>query len=119
QKLSLNVNISKDMLIESIVQSEILDGKDKDAAEAKAKLQVQMVAQEGVKHKILTDKNGIIGLDFHYADDKVKLNDKESSLHQFLLDNGLAGTYDGQDGEQNQHDDESDAELPAVKSEVK
>ncbi|MDC9580506.1 YdgA family protein [Xenorhabdus sp. PR6a] len=119
QKLSLNVNISKDMLIESIVQSEMLDGKDKDAAEAKAKLQVQMVAQEGVKHKILTDKNGIIGLDFHYADDKVKLNDKESSLHQFLLDNGLAGTYDVQDGEQNQHDDESDAELPAVKSEVK
>lgn len=90
QKLSLHINIPKAMLIESIAQSTMLDGKDKATAEAQAKQQVQIMTQEGIKYNILTDKDGIIGLNFLYANDKVKLNDKESSLHQFLLDNGLA-----------------------------
>ncbi|PHM60269.1 YdgA family protein [Xenorhabdus ishibashii] len=89
QELSLNINVPKAMLIESIAQSTMLDGKDKAAAEAQAEAQVQMITQEGIKYKILTDKDGIIGLNFHYANDKVNLNDEESNLHQFLLDNGL------------------------------
>ncbi|CAM3872256.1 YdgA family protein [Xenorhabdus thuongxuanensis] len=103
QELSLHINLPKAMLIESIAQSTMLDGKDKAVAEAQAEQQVQMITQQGVKYKILTDKDGVIGLNFHYANDKVNLNDKESNLHQFLLDNGLAGTYD-----------DADAELPVV-----
>ncbi|PHM74207.1 YdgA family protein [Xenorhabdus kozodoii] len=106
--LSLHVNVPKAMLIESIAQSAMLDGgKDKAAEEAKATQQVQLMTQQGIKYKVLTDNNGIIGLNFDYANDKVKLNNKESNLHQFLLDNGFAGTYDDADanGEQNQHDE--------------
>ncbi|OKP03298.1 YdgA family protein [Xenorhabdus eapokensis] len=89
QELSLHVNVPKAMLIESIAQSAMLDGKDKATAEAQAEQQVNMITLGGVKYKILTDKDGIIGLNFHYANDKVKLNNQESNLHQFLLDNGL------------------------------
>ncbi|WFQ80584.1 YdgA family protein [Xenorhabdus sp. SF857] len=113
QELSLHINVPKAMLMESITQSAMLDGQDKAAAEAQAEQQVKMMTQKGVQNKILTDKDGIIGLNFHYTNNKVKLNDKESSLHQFLLDNGLAGSYDEADGEQNQHDD-TKAELPFV-----
>ncbi|MDC9603839.1 YdgA family protein [Xenorhabdus griffiniae] len=90
QELSLHINVPKAMLIESIAQSAMLDGQDKDTAEAQAEQQVEMIIQKGIEYKILTDKDGIIGLNFLYANDKVKLNDKESNLHQFLLDNGLA-----------------------------
>ncbi|MBC8953565.1 YdgA family protein [Xenorhabdus sp. PB62.4] len=105
QDLSLRVSVPKAMLIESITQADILDGADKAAAEAKAKQQVQMLAQKGIKQKILTDENGVIGLNFQYADDKVKLNNKESSLHQFLLDNDLVSSYDDDNGEQAPHGD--------------
>ncbi|MDX7992257.1 YdgA family protein [Xenorhabdus littoralis] len=101
QELSLRVSLPKAMLIESIAQADELDGKDKATAEAKAEQQVNILTQQGIKYKILTDENGIIGLNLHYNNDKVKLNNKESNLHQFLLDNGLIGPYDG---EQNQSD---------------
>ncbi|MDC9590067.1 YdgA family protein [Xenorhabdus sp. XENO-10] len=110
KELSLNINVPKAMLIESIVQADELDGKDKTAAKIKAEQQVQTVVLLG--SKFLTAKNGVIGLNFHYANDKVKLNDKESSLHQFLLDNNLSGSYDDADGIESQHDDK--AELPVV-----
>ncbi|SFN55441.1 YdgA family protein [Xenorhabdus japonica] len=108
--LSLNINVPKAMLIESIAQADELNGKDKATAEIEAERQVLTVAVLG--SKFLTVKNGVIGLNFHYANDKVKLNDKESSLHQFLLDNGLSGSYDDTDGIESQHDDK--AELPVV-----
>ncbi|OTA20095.1 hypothetical protein Xbed_01811 [Xenorhabdus beddingii] len=111
QSLSLHINVPKAMLVESITQADVLGGEDKTAAEAKAKQQVNTLAQEGIKLNVLTDENDVIGLNFHYADDKVKLNSKETSLHQFLLDNGLVGSYDDADGEQNQHDD---AETPVT-----
>ncbi|SFU89347.1 YdgA family protein [Xenorhabdus koppenhoeferi] len=110
QELSLQINIPKAMLIESLTQTEVLEGKDKTAAEAKAEKQVQQLTQEGLKYKIITDENSVIGLNLHYAKDKVKLNNKESSLNQFLLDNGLGGSYDGIDSEQN-----DETELPTVK----
>ncbi|MBI6550540.1 YdgA family protein [Xenorhabdus lircayensis] len=112
QELSLRVNVPKAMLIESITQAEVLDGKDKAAAETEAEQKVQMIAQKGIESKILTDENGVIGLNLHYANDKVKLNNKESNLHQFLLDNGFIGPYDDTDGERNQHDEET--KLPVV-----
>ncbi|OTA14685.1 hypothetical protein Xvie_03516 [Xenorhabdus vietnamensis] len=108
--LSLNINIPKAMLIESIAQANELDGKDKAATKIEVEQQVQAVVRNG--SKFITNKNGVIGLNFHYANDKVKLNDKESSLHQFLLDNSLAESYDDADGEESQHDNES--ELPAT-----
>ncbi|PHM45418.1 hypothetical protein Xmau_01068 [Xenorhabdus mauleonii] len=103
QDLSLRINIPKAMLIESIAQADELDGKDKATAEAQATLSVQMIAKGG--EKFITDKDDVLGLNFNYSNDKVELNGKESSLHQFLLDNGLADSYDGTDGEQNQHDE--------------
>ncbi|PHM47891.1 YdgA family protein [Xenorhabdus miraniensis] len=105
QDLSLRVSVPKAMLVESITQADILDGADKTAAEAKAKQQVQMLTQEGIEQKILTDENGVIGLNFQYANDKVKLNNKESSLHQFLLDNELVSSYDDNNGAQDPHGD--------------
>ncbi|CEE89951.1 conserved hypothetical protein; putative exported protein [Xenorhabdus nematophila str. Anatoliense] len=116
QELSLNVNIPKAMLIESLTQAEILEGEDKAAAETSAEQKVQKLTQNGLKLKLITDENGVIGLNLHYAKDKVKLNNKESSLHQFLLDNNLGGSYDGApdaDDEQNQHN-EDQSELPVA-----
>ncbi|CDG21352.1 conserved exported protein of unknown function [Xenorhabdus poinarii G6] len=110
KELSLDVNIPKAMLIESIAQSRELAGQDKTAAENQAKQQVQFLVAGG--NKFITDKDNLIGLNFHYANDKVKLNGKESNLHQFLLDNNLVGTYDDADSEQSQHD--NDAELPVT-----
>ncbi|MDE1481555.1 YdgA family protein [Xenorhabdus bovienii] len=92
QELSLDVKIPKPMLIESITQAKVLDGKTKEAAEAEATQEVQMIASQGVSFKILTDENNVIGLKLHYANDKVELNNKKSDLHQFLLDNHLIGS---------------------------
>ncbi|AOM40083.1 YdgA family protein [Xenorhabdus hominickii] len=111
KNLSLDIKLSKPMIVESIALSQQLKGKDKSAAETEGKQQVQMMAAQGTALKLFTDTEDTIGLNFHYDNDKVKLNDKESSLHQFLLDNGLVGSYDDVDGEQNQH---NEAELPVA-----
>ncbi|PHM38820.1 YdgA family protein [Xenorhabdus innexi] len=110
QSLSLNVNLSKPMLIEQITKTAEYSGEDKNNAEATAKMQVQFFGAQGAALNIVTNTDDAIDLHLHYADDKVKFNGKESSLHQFLLDNRLIDSYDGAN-EQSQHDE---TELPAA-----
>ncbi|REF28175.1 uncharacterized protein YdgA (DUF945 family) [Xenorhabdus cabanillasii] len=111
QELSLNVKLSKPMLIEQITKSGEYLGEDKNKAEKTANMQVQFIAAQGAALNIMTNTDDAIDLNLHYANGKVKLNGKESSLHQFLLDNHLIDSNDDA-GESNQHD--SEAELPAA-----
>ncbi|WP_416775669.1 YdgA family protein [Xenorhabdus budapestensis] len=111
QELSLNVKLSKPMLIEQITKSGEYLGEDKNKAEKTANMQVQFIAAQGAALNVVTNTDDAIDLNLHYANGKVKLNGKESSLHQFLLDNHLIDSHDNA-GESNQHD--SEAEFSAT-----
>ncbi|MDR0218734.1 MAG: YdgA family protein [Enterobacteriaceae bacterium] len=99
KELSLDVKLSKPMLIEQIVKSDELSGKDKAQAEKMANMQVQFMAAQGAGFGIVNDTENAIGLNLNYAKDKVTLNGKESDLHQFLLDHHLTDSDNQQDND--------------------
>lgn len=91
KKLDANLTIPVAMATETTAQTALLQGYNAQDAQKLAQQQVQGLAAMGQMFKLTTQKDGVIGSSFHYADNQVDLNGNKMSLQEFIGMFGLLG----------------------------
>ncbi|CAI1505361.1 Bacterial protein of uncharacterised function (DUF945) [Serratia ficaria] len=91
KKLDANLTIPVAMATETTAQTALLQGYNAQDAQKLAQQQVRGLAAMGQMFKLTTQKDGVIGSSFHYADNQVDLNGNKMSLQEFIGMFGLLG----------------------------
>jgi len=111
KKLDANLTIPVAMATETTAQTALLQGYSAEEAQKLAQQQVQGMAAMGQMFKLTTQKDGVIGSSFHYADNQVDLNGNKMSLQEFIGMFGLLAAPAAEDGAPAQ--EEAPAPAPA------
>lgn len=88
-KLVANLSIPVAMATEFMAQTALLQGNSAEDAQKLAQQQVQGLASLGQLFKLTTQKDGVIGSSFNYADNQVILNGNKMSLQELFGTFGL------------------------------
>ena len=89
KRLEGHLTIPESMATESAAQLAQLQGASTQQAQAMAPQQVQGLVAMAQKFNLVTQQDGVIGGNFHYADNQVELNGNKMSLQAFI--GGFAG----------------------------
>jgi uncharacterized protein YdgA (DUF945 family) len=84
KRLEAHLTIPEGMAIETTTQLAQLQGANAPQAQAMAPQQVQGLVAMAQKFNLITQQDGVIGGNFHYADNQVELNGNKMSLQAFI-----------------------------------
>ncbi|MBP0996106.1 YdgA family protein [Serratia fonticola] len=84
KRLEGHLTIPESMATESAAQLAQLQGASTQQAQAMAPQQVQGLVAMAQKFNLVTQQDGVIGGNFHYADNQVELNGNKMSLQAFI-----------------------------------
>ncbi len=84
KRLEAHLTIPEAMATETAVQLTQLRGASTQQAQTMAPQQVQALVAMAQKFNLVTQKDGLIGGNFHYADNQVELNGNKMSLQAFI-----------------------------------
>jgi uncharacterized protein YdgA (DUF945 family) len=90
KRLETHLTIPEAMATETAAQLAQLQGATPQQAQAMAPQQVQGLVAMAQKFNLVTQQHGVIGGNFHYADNQVELNGNKMSLQAFI--GGFAGS---------------------------
>lgn len=90
KKVDATLTIPLAMATDLTMQTALLEGYSPEESQKLAEQQVQGLAAMGKMFKLTTNTDDAISSRFHYADNKIDLNDRKLSLQEFMALFGLS-----------------------------